>query len=92
MILGTLKTYAIVAASAVLSVLLIVTRVLLTKNAKLKVDKKIAVAKEKRTKAVMKHDIEVDEQIDDHLAEVTKEIEDEKHPSELLDPNANHWD
>ena len=91
MILGTLKTYAIVAASAVLSVLLIAVRVLLTKNAKLKVDKKMAVAKEKRTKEVMKHDIEVDEQIDNHLAEVTKEIEDEKNPDELLNPN-DHWD
>ena len=91
MILGTLKTYAIVAASAVLSVLLIAVRILLTKNAKLKVDAKIAVEKEKRTKEVMRQDILIDEQVDKHLAEVTKEIEDGKQPDELLNPN-DHWD
>lgn len=78
-------------AVAVGSVLLIAIRVLASKNAKLKIDNKIIKAKEKHTRKVLEMDIAIDEQIDSHLAEVTKEIEDEKHPEELLNPN-DHWD
>ena len=89
---STMKVWLLAIAAGAFSVLLLAVRVLATKNAKLKIDNKIAVAKEKHTRKVLAADIAIDEQIDDHLAEVTKEIEDEKHPSELLDPNANHWD
>ena len=90
--MSTLKLWLGAIAVAVGSALLIAVRVLATKNAKLKIDNKIVKAKEKHTRKVLEADIATDEQVDKHLAEVTKEIEDEKHPSELLDPNSNHWD
>ena len=88
---STMKIWLLAIAAGAFSVLLLAVRVLATKNAKLKIDNKIAVAKEKHTRKVLETDIATDEQIDAHLAEVTKEIEDEKHPDELLNPN-DHWD
>jgi len=89
--LSILKLKLAAIAVAVGSVLLIAIRVLASKNAKLKIDNKIIKVKEKHTRKVLEMDIAIDEQIDSHLAEVTKEIEDEKHPEELLNPN-DHWD
>ena len=88
---STVKIWLSAIAVGAFSVLLIAVRVLASRNAKLKIDNKIAVAKEKHTRKVLEMDIAIDEQIDDHLAEVTKEIEDGKQPDELLNPN-DHWD
>ena len=89
---STLKLWSAAIVAAVISALWIAVRVLASRNAKLKIDNKIAVAKEKHTRKVLKLDIATDEQVDAHLAEVAKEIEDEKNPDELLDPNSTHWD
>ena len=89
--MSTLKLWLGAIAVAVGSALLIAVRVLATKNAKLKIDNKIVKAKEKHTRKVLEADIAIDEMVDTHLAEITKEIEDEKHPDELLNPD-DHWD
>ncbi len=87
---STVKIWLSALAVGAFSVLLIAVRVLSTKNAKLKIDNKIAVAKEKHTRRVLEQDILIDEQTDTHLAEVAKEVEEGKHPSELTDPN-DEW-
>jgi hypothetical protein len=88
---STVRIWLSAIAVGAFSVLLIAVRVLASKNAKLKIDTKIAVAKEKHTKKVLAADIAIDEQVDEHLAEVTKEIEEGKHPDQLLNPS-DHWD
>jgi len=90
-VFSTVKIWLSAIAVGAFSVLLIAVRVLATKNAKLKIDNKIVKAKEKHTRKVLEADIAIDEMVDSHLAEITKEIEDEKHPDELLNPN-DHWD
>ena len=87
MIIGKMKTYALIAGGALLSALFIAVKFLAGQNASLRVENKIAKAKEKHTIKVMERDSEIDEQTDTHLAEVAKEIEDGKHPESLLNPN-----
>ena len=82
-----LKTYALVIAATVGSVLLIAVRVLFGQNQKLRTENKTVKAQKKHLKKVMEQDTAIDEQADVHLAEVAKEVEDGKPPSELLDPN-----
>jgi len=90
MILGTIKNYAIVVGAALLAALLFTVKILAGQNTKLRVENKIAKAKEKHVKKVMEKDREIDEQADVHLAEVAKEVEEGKHPSELTNPG-EHW-
>ena len=87
MILSTMKRYALVAVAAVGSALLIAVRVLSGQNRRLRAKNERQEAQRKHTKQVMEADIAIDEQVDTHLAEVAKEIEDEKFPSELTDAN-----
>ncbi len=86
MILGTIKTYLIIAGGALLAALLFTVKILAGQNTKLRVENKIAKAKEKHVKKVMEKDREIDVQTDVRLEELEKEIEEGKHPSELLDP------
>ena len=90
MIFSKLKTYALIAGGSLLSVLLIAVKVLSGQNRRLKAKNERFDAQRKHTKEVMEQDKEVDEQTDVHLAEVAKEVEEGKSPSELTDPN-KHW-
>ena len=90
MILGRLKTYAIIAGGALLSALLIAVKVLTAQNSRLRRKAETAEARVHHAKVVLQKDKEVDEQTDVHLAEVAKEVEEGKSPSELTDPN-KHW-
>ena len=87
MIWSKLKTYIIVAAGAVGSVLLIAVRVLAGRNKKISMENKTVKAEKEHAVKVMAQDILIDEQTDTHLAEVAKEVEEGKHPTELLEPN-----
>lgn len=91
MIFGKLKTYAIVAGGAVLTVLLIVVKVLTSQNSKLRVKAENAEARIKHAKKVMQADKEIDEQVDSHLADVAKEINETGTSKELDDPNDWEW-
>ena len=84
---STLKTYAVAIAVTVGSALLIAVRVLSGQNRRLRAKNERMDAQRKHTKLIMEQDIATDEQADDHLAEVARQVEDGKHPSELLDPN-----
>jgi len=87
MIWSKFKTYIIVAVGAVGSVLLIAVRVLAGRNKKLSMENKVVKKEKEHAIKVMEQDIRIDEQIDTHLAEAAKEVEEGKHPSELTDPN-----
>ena len=85
--LSTLKTYALAIVGAALGAALIVLRVLLSRNSKLrqKVEKQDANLKHQRK--VIEADIAVNEQEDIRLKEVRDEIDQNKPPKELKDPN-----
>ena len=87
MILSTMKTYALAIAAAVGSALLIALRVLSGQNRRLKAKNKRMEAQREHTLQILRQDTAIDEQTDTHLAELAKEVEDGKHPSELTDPN-----
>lgn len=87
MILGRLKTYAIIAGGALLSALLIAVKILSSKNSKLRVKVETTEARIKHAKKVMEADAETDEQKDKRLSDLAKEIEDNKPPTELTDPD-----
>jgi len=87
MIFSKIKTYSLVAVGAVMSVLLVVLKVVLSQNSKLRRKAEAQEARIKHTKKVMLADKEIEEQADVHLAEVTKEINDTGAPSELTNPN-----
>ena len=87
MIFSKLKTWLLVAAASVGSVLLIAVRVLAGRNKKLSMENKVVKKEKEHAVKVMAQDILIDEQTDVHLAEVAKEVEEGKHPTELLEPN-----
>ena len=81
-----LKTWLAALAVGFGSVLLIALRVLIGQNQKLRTENKEVKAQKKHLKKVMEQDTVIDEQADVHLAEVAHEIEENKPPSELLNP------
>ena len=91
MILGKLKTYAIIAGGALLTALLIAVKFLAGQNSRLRVKAETAEARIKHAKEVMQADKDIDEQADAHLADVTKEINESGTSKELDDPNDWEW-
>jgi len=87
MIISKIKTYAIIAGSALLGVLLIAVKFLAGQNTRLRVENKIAKAKEKHVKKVMKADNEIEEQADERLVDAVKEISEGGTSDELSDPD-----
>ena len=87
MIFSKIKTYAMVAGGALLSALIIVVKVLSGQNARLRAENKAADARAEHNKKVMETDAETDEQKDKRLSDLAKEIEDNKPPTELTDPD-----
>ena len=57
------------------------------RNRTLKTENKEAKQKIKRTKKLLKDDMEITEQADDHLVEITKEIKDDGSSDSLSNPN-----
>lgn len=87
MIFSKIKAYIYLGIGLLVTSLIAAVKFLASRNKTLKRKVKTSDARVKHAKAVITSDVEADEQEDIHLAEVTKEIEDEKHPSELSDPN-----
>lgn len=87
MFLSKVKSFGLAIAAGVLGVLLIAVRVLLSQNSRLRRKAETADARIKHAKAVMKEDKEVEEQVDTHLAEVAREIEENGHTDKLSNPN-----
>ena len=87
MILSTMKTWLLAIAAASFSAMLNALRVLAGQNRRLKAKNERMDAQKKHTAQVLAQDIVIDEQADTHLADVAKEVEEGKHPSELTDVN-----
>ena len=91
MIFSKLKTYAIVAAGGVLSVLLIAVKILTAKNSKLRVRVESAEANNRHVREVLTQDISIGEQTESHRAELINELEDTNDSTAFRDP-AKLWD
>ncbi len=87
MIFSKLRIYVAVAATAVLSALMIAVRVLSAQKAKLKAKNTQLSGQNDHLTDVLEADIEIDEQTDVHLVEVVKEIKEKGYTSELSEPN-----
>lgn len=83
------KTYWTALVAAVLGVLVIAVNVLLKRNRKLRQQRDTANANLDHAKEVIKDDLEINEQVDERLAEAAREISAGSAPSELTDPNDN---
>ena len=84
---STLKTYGLALAGALLGVLAILTRVLLSQNSRLRTKVEQKDANLKQAKKVLEADIEISEQEDTRLRDAKNEIKDGRAPGALTDPN-----
>lgn len=91
MIISKLKTWLIAAAGAVISVLVIVLNVLISRNKSLKDKLKTSTATAKKARDVIEADLAINEQEDVRLKESKDEIDEGKPPKELTDPNDWEW-
>lgn len=92
MFLSSLKRYSLAIAGGVLGVLVFAVRVLMSENSRLRRKAETSEARIEHAKAVMREDAAIEEQADTHLAEVVREIEENGHTDELLDPNDWIWE
>lgn len=83
------KTYWTALVGAVLGVLVIAVNVLLKRNRTLRQQRDAADAGLEHARDVIEDDLEINEQVDERLAEAAREISSGSAPSELLNPNDN---
>jgi predicted glycosyl hydrolase (DUF1957 family) len=86
-IFSTTKAYLYSAIGLIFAGLIVAVKFLAFRNRALKTENKQAKAKIKRTKKLLKDDMDITEQADDHLIEIIKEIDDEGSTDSLSTPN-----
>ena len=86
-LLTKFKTWWIAIAAGAFSVLLIVLRVLLGQNSKLRSKAEKATAKAKFAHTVMEQDTKAEVEEDSRLVDLKKELNEHKKSSELENPN-----
>ena len=86
-IFSGIKAYSSIAIGAVVVGLWITVKFLAGRNAKLKIENKIATARADHAKEVMEKDKDIDEQADTHLADAVNEINETGASDELSKPN-----
>ena len=77
-VFSTIKAKLSLWLGSAVIVLIAITKFLAGRNRKLKAENKVVKARNKHAKKVMKADIEIDEQADDHLADIAHDVEEAK--------------
>jgi hypothetical protein len=86
-IFSTTKAYVYSAIGLLVTGLIVAVKFLGGQNRRLKTENKVVKQKIKRTKKLLKDDMDITEQADDHLVEIVKEIKDEGSTDSLSNPN-----